>query len=143
MPGPQPTTDQILEERADLETMADSNKKTLDEYADQALASVKRDLEDERDIKFDMVFDATADEYFVDEDGDARNDDRIKKMITLFIVSLVFKDFSNDVENGYWLIHRAYNDEYMRLMTTAKLDIDRNEDGTVDSQTTGQKFMRR
>ena len=143
MAGPLPTTDQILEERADLEKMTDSNNKTLDEYSDQALASIKRDLEDERDIKFDMVFNSDTDEYFVDEDGDARNDDRIKKMITLFIVSLVFKDFSNDVEDGYWLIHRAYNDEYMRLMTTAKLDIDRNEDGTVDDQTTGQKFMRR
>ena len=139
MAGPLPTTDQILAERADLEAEASSNEKTLEDYANNALANVKRDLEDERSLKWAMVFDADTDEYVVGVDEDLRNDDRIKKMITLSIVSLVYKDSSSGIiESNNWLTHLAYHDEYWRLLTTAKLDEDLDEDGTADTQGTGQ-----
>lgn len=141
-----PTLDELYAEKSGLKEISDNNSRTLSDYQNIALAQVKRDLEDIRDILWSRVYDSTNSIYYTDADGNARNEDRIKKLINLATIASVYEDYAVRVEDsGFWDLHVAYHEKYMRLMTVAKIDVDRNDDGTIDEaeEEIGQTFLRR
>jgi len=139
-----PTEAELLAVRSDLHDYADD----LAEYQNQALAAVKRILEDKRDILWSQVYDTNNDEYFDNEDATGRNEDRIKHAINLMTVALVFRDYAVDATDAgkWWELARAYATDAEEVILSAKLDIDSDESGTIDEGEegyTGQVFLRR
>ena len=144
-----PTTEHVKEERADIETYiikGDSNL-TLSDYIDKSLAQVKRDVRDVKGIKWSMVYDSTAEDYFENTDGEAINKDRLHNAIILLTVAYVFKNYStNRSDDSTWnLMFQQYMTDYDRAIEEMKIDVDWNESGAIteceENQTT-QTFMR-
>ena len=118
---------------------------SLDDFIAIALADVKRYMRNIRGIEWIQVSDGT--DYYPDASGDANNDDQLKKAITLTAISLVYKEYSQTVnESQWWDLYLAYKDEAETLLQTAKLDVDQNKDGVINAdeeQTKTQTFMAR
>lgn len=142
-----PASSAILALRRDLNniTAQIDNGGTIDTYAGQANAQVKRDLRDVHDIKWSQVYDSDNEIYFVDTDGEANNDDRIKNMIALLCISYVFRDYSIAVaENAWFELHLHYMEQYQSAMNQARLDVDLDDSGEIsedEERQTTQSFM--
>lgn len=134
-----PTDDQLLLVRADLDGKLPDNT-TLDDWLNEGLTRVKRDLEDERDVRWSQVYDLTNDQYFDNEDATGRNRDRIQSMILLATSMLVFQQYANRQGEGseWWEFYLSYKDEYTNRLSGARLDIDENDDGEIDEHEEGE-----
>jgi hypothetical protein len=138
-----PTSAEVLDIRADLETYLQTNSegaKTIDDYTARALAQVIRDLEDTRNILWSRIY--------VDPDylGDGRNEDRSKQMISLLAIAYVFEDyFLRTAGDTYWYdVYLHYFKVYNDLLKKAKLDVDVDDSGTItedEEGRSGQSFM--
>ena len=139
-----PTSAEILKLRRDLQdyVTAIGNGSTIDLYADEANAQIKRDLRDSHGIEWSQVYDDP--DYLLDSDGRANNDDRIKNMIAMLAIAYVFRDYSIAVSDSQWFdLYLFYRDEYKTALAQAKLDVDSNDDGTIsegEEQQTTQSF---
>jgi hypothetical protein len=149
MARPYPTDAEILEIREDLiEAGYLSDDKDLQSYAEKALKKVKIDLEDQRGILWLRVWDSANSQYFEGSDGYTRNDDKIVRMISTKAVSMIFRDYAINMNaDSQWLtVAEEYENLYMDLLKSAKLTVDTDDSGTIESDEdaqTGQTFMRR
>lgn len=140
-----PTDDQLLLVRSDLDGKLPDNT-TLDDWLNEGLTRVKRDLEDKRDTRWSQVYDLTNDKYFDNEDLTGRNKDRIQSMIMLCTSMLVFQQYANrqGEDSEWWSFYLSYKDEYTDRLIHARLDIDEDDDGEIDEHEEdrlGQSFM--
>lgn len=141
-----PTKDELLQVRSDLtEKLDNDGALTLEDWMEKALAQVKRDLKNIRAIKWAMVYDSETDDYFVDEDDAANNKDQIHQMIMLLTVSLIYSDYSIDFsdEGKWYAISQDYKQQYVDLMTKAKIEVDWNESGSIDDSEEEQSGVTR
>ena len=146
-----PTTTEIIVEYAKIEQFI-ADEVTLAEHISTALADVKRYLLNNRGIQWSTVFDSDADDYYVDSDGVANNDDQLKKAISLRTVSLVYKanaeraNVNQSNDSFFWDLYRKYRSEAETLLDVAKLDIDADKSGSIsddEERTTAQVFFSR
>ena len=146
-----PTSAEIVIEYAKVEQYI-STEVTIDDYIDRGLADVKRYLLNTRGVQWSMVFDSDTAEYLTDTDGNANNDDQLKKAISLMTIAAVYKDNaqranvqqSND--SFFWGLYSEFRSEAETLLDVAKLDIDTDESGTItegEERTTSQVFFSR
>jgi hypothetical protein len=134
-----PTDEDLLFVRADIEDTYPDNT-TIEEWLAQGLAQVKQDLDNERDLLWKQVYDTTNDEYFDGEDETGRNERNIKQMIMFASIYLCFEQFSIRAgeDSEWWRLYLHYENKYMNLLKSARLDIDRDEDGAIDSGEEGE-----
>lgn len=126
-----PTEAEILAERASINDYLPDGV-PLSDFIDKALLYVKRYLRNVRGIEWSTVFVGT--DYLTDSDGNANNQDQLIHAITLTTISLVYKEYSQTVnESQWWDLYMAYRDECETLLNQAKLDIDIDESGGIDS----------
>lgn len=142
-----PAGSAILAIRRDLSDFITKigNGATIEIYADQANAQVKRDLRDTLGIKWAQVYNAATANYFLDTDGDANNKDRIQNMIALLCIAYVFRDYSIKVTDSSWFdLYVFYEEKYQGAMKQAKLDVDQDENGSIsegEEMATSQSFL--
>lgn len=134
-----PTASEIAALRSNLPFPAG---KTADSYIALAFAQLKRDLEDRRGIEWAQVY--VNDAYL----GDGRNEDRCKHLMSLLTIALTYQDYAIETSTGgnWWELYLAYRADYDEALKTAKLDVDTDGDGAIDtdeSARSGQTFLRR
>lgn len=141
-----PTYADVVKECSTIEEYL-AGQTSLSDYSYQALADVKRYLRNQRGIEWSTVYDATNDIYFVDTEGNANNKDNLIKAISLMTVALIFKANAQEATDSmWWDLHKEYKGEALKLLDTAKLDIDYSEDGTIsdnEEEATSQVFFKR
>jgi hypothetical protein len=145
-----PTRDQILVERPDVQEYVEDNRANLDidDYIAKALAQVKRDIQDVKGIKWSRIYDATNLIYFLDEDGEAHNKDRVHNLIILLTVAYIFKDYAiSRQDDGMWnSMYMGYRADYDRAMDEVKLSVDWDDSGAItecEEEQTTQVFLGR
>ena len=139
-----PTSQEVVSVRSDVDNYLISGQ-TIASYTASALSQFKMDVEDKRGIKFTQLFDTTNDKYFLDTDGTTRNDDKCIYMLCLLAISKIFRDYAiAKEESQWWDFANEYETRYDERLKISQLDIDTDEDGSIDSteeQTSGQTFM--
>lgn len=141
-----PTEAAVLLLRADLKSFIDSiERQSLDNFIDLALAQLKRDLEDKKGLEWNKLYDSDSAAYL-----STRNQDKLQHMIGLLTISLVFRDYGTAREGGVsgWLdLADRFKADYDDALTNARLDIDEDEDGAIDTDTeemlSSQGFFRK
>jgi hypothetical protein len=119
----------------------------LTAYVATALEEVQIYLINNRAIKWSTVYDSDNSIYFVDTDGIANNDRQLKKAISLMAISFIYRDNAQNATDAmFWDLYIAYKGEAETLLDVAKLDIDADESGVIDSdeeKTSAQVFFSR
>lgn len=147
MARPYPTDAEVLELRPDLlEYLQEGDD--IATITEKALKQVKIDLEDQRGVLWLRVWDSDNSKYFVGSDDYTRNDDKIPRMIALKSIAMVFKDYAINMgaDSQWWTDAEQFQDDYWKLLTHAKLDIDSDDSGSItidEDGETGQIFMGR
>jgi hypothetical protein len=143
-----PTSEQVRAERPDIQNYIDGNDANLDidDYIARALAQVKRDIEDKKGIKWSMVYNGTTLDYFLDEDDEAHNKDRLHNAIVLLAAAYVFKDYAiTRTDDGVWnSMYLSYRSDYDRAIEEMKLSVDWDESGAIsegEEENTTQVFL--
>jgi len=147
MARPYPTDAEILEIRPDLLDYL-SSESDLQAEAVRAIKQVKIDLEDQRGVLWSRVFDADTGLYLTSSDGLTRNDEKIPRMIAIYVVYMVFRDYAINMggESQWFVVANEFLVDYEKLMLHGKLDIDYDDSGAItedEDAETGQTFMRR
>lgn len=128
-----PTTSAVIAERPSIGDKVPDGS-TLAAFINRALADVKRFVRNVRGVEWSTIYDATAGEYLKDTDGNANNQDQLEKAITLMAIGLVYKEYSQTVNDSqWWDLYIAYREDAETLLKEAKLDIDRDESGAIDA----------
>lgn len=143
----EPTLEDVEEIRKDISDFVVDDKGIEADYIPQALAHIKRFLEDKRGILWVTVWDETGEDYFVGTDDVPRNRDKIINATSHMVVALVFKDWSVKKQDGqWWELYVSYRADAEDELRSALLDLDKDQSGTISDGETAkrsQPFMRK
>ena len=125
-----PSNQQIKDVRPDVLEFVGKDS-TLKDYAERALAYVKRDLEDVRGIEWSQIYNQ---EIPIVDYLTPRNTDKMNHAIALRAVALVFHDYAVSASDGaqWWDLGNSFRADYDTFLDRAKLDIDLDESGTIE-----------
>lgn len=140
MASEEPTRDDVLEIRQDIVNYVVDTKDLEADYIPQALAHIKRFLENKRGVFWITVWDVDNSDYFIGSDGIERNRDKIINAISHMTVALVFKDWSlTNREGQWWDLYLAYRSDAEDSLRDALLDIDKDKSGSISDSETAQR----